>query len=42
MNVFWVSEGKPEGKLTPKKEKAYLEANTIFYDVMVGVLAESL
>jgi hypothetical protein len=30
MNVFWVSEGKPEGELTPKKEKAYLEANTIF------------
>jgi hypothetical protein len=29
-NVFWVSEGKPEGELTPKKEKAYLEANTIF------------
>jgi hypothetical protein len=42
MNVFWVSEGKPEGKLTPKKEKAYLEANTIFCGVIVRVLAESL
>jgi hypothetical protein len=30
MNVFWVSEDKPEGELTPEKEKAYSEANTIF------------
>jgi hypothetical protein len=31
INVFWVSEGKPEGELTPEKEKEYSEANTIFY-----------
>jgi hypothetical protein len=42
MNMFWVSEGKPEGELTPKQEKAYLEANTIFYGAMVGVLVETL
>jgi hypothetical protein len=42
INVFWVSEGKPEGELTPKKEKEYSEANTIFYSAMVGVLAETL
>jgi hypothetical protein len=42
MNVFWVSKGKPEGKLTPEKEKAYSEANTIFCGAMVGVLAETL
>jgi hypothetical protein len=42
MNMFWVSEGKPEGELTPKQEKAYSEANTIFYGAMVGVLAETL
>jgi hypothetical protein len=40
MNVFWVSEGKPKGELTPEKEKTYSEANTIFYGVMVGVLAK--
>jgi hypothetical protein len=22
MNMFWVSEGKPEGQLTPEKKKA--------------------
>jgi hypothetical protein len=42
MNVFWVSEGKLEGKLTPEKEKEYSKANTIFYGAMVGALAESL
>jgi hypothetical protein len=42
INVFWISEGNPEGELTPEKEKAYLEANTIFYGVVVEVLAESL
>jgi hypothetical protein len=30
MNVFWVSEGKPEGELSLEKEKEYSEANTIF------------
>jgi hypothetical protein len=30
LNVFWVSKGKLEGELTPEKEKAYSEANTIF------------
>jgi hypothetical protein len=42
MNVFRVSEGKPEGELTPEKEKEYLEANTIFCGVVVGVLVETL
>jgi hypothetical protein len=42
MNVFWVSEGKPEVKLTPEKEKAYSEANTIFYGAVIGVLIETL
>jgi hypothetical protein len=42
MNVFWVSEGKPEGELTPEKEKKYSEANTIFCAVVVGVLVETL
>jgi hypothetical protein len=42
MNVFWVSEGKPEGELTLEKEKKCLKANTIFCDVVVGVLAGTL
>jgi hypothetical protein len=42
MNVFWVSEGKSEGELTPKKEKDYSEANTIFCGDVIGVLVESL
>jgi hypothetical protein len=42
MNVFWVSEGMPERELTPEKEKAYSEANTIFCGAVVGVLIETL
>jgi hypothetical protein len=42
MNVFWVSEGKPEGELTPDNENEYSEANTIFCCAMVGALVESL
>jgi hypothetical protein len=42
MNVFWVSEGKPEGELPTKKEKAYSEANTIFCGTVVEVLADTL
>jgi hypothetical protein len=42
MNVFWVPEGKPEGELSPEKEKEYSEANTIFCDTVVGVLVETL
>jgi hypothetical protein len=42
MNVFWVSEDKPKGELTPEKEKEYSEANTIFCGPVVGVLAEAL
>jgi hypothetical protein len=42
MNVFWVFEGKPEGELTPKKEKAYSKANIIFCGAVVGVHAENL
>jgi hypothetical protein len=36
MNVFWVSEGKPE------KENDYSETNTIFCGVVVEVLAATL
>jgi hypothetical protein len=42
MNVFWVSEGKPEGELSPEKEKEYSKANTIFCGAMVRVLTETL
>jgi hypothetical protein len=42
MNVFWVSEGKPEGELSLEKKKEYSEANTIFCGVVVGVLVETL
>jgi hypothetical protein len=42
MNVFWVSEGKFVGELTPEKEKKYSEANTIFCGAIVRVLAETL
>jgi hypothetical protein len=42
MNIFWVSEGKLEGELTPEKEKEYSEANTIFCGAVVGVLVDSL
>jgi hypothetical protein len=42
MNVFWVSEGKPEGELSPEKEKEYSKANTIFCGALVVVLAETL
>jgi hypothetical protein len=42
MNMFWISEDKPEGELTPKKEKAYSEANTFFCGVVVRVLVETL
>jgi hypothetical protein len=42
INVFWVSEDKPEGELSPEKEKEYSEANTIFCGAVVRVLAEAL
>jgi hypothetical protein len=42
MNVFWVSEGKPEGELSPEKEKEYSKGNTIFCGAVVEVLAETL
>jgi hypothetical protein len=42
INRFWVFEGKPEGGLTPEKENAYSEANTIFYGAVLGVLVETL
>jgi hypothetical protein len=34
--------GKPEGELSPEKEKEYLEANTIFCGAVVRVLAKTL
>jgi hypothetical protein len=42
MSVFWVSKGKPEGELTPEKEKAYSDVNIIFCGAVVGVLTETL
>jgi hypothetical protein len=42
MNVLWVSEGKPEGELSPEKEKEYSKANTIFCGAVVGVFVETL
>jgi hypothetical protein len=42
MNIFWVSEGKPERQLTLEEEKSYSEANTIFLGDVVGVLTEHL
>jgi hypothetical protein len=42
INRFWVFEGKHEGGLTPEKENAYSEANTIFCGAVVGVLVETL
>jgi hypothetical protein len=42
MNVFWVSEGKPKGELTPEKEKDYSKVNTIFCGAVVRVLAETI
>jgi hypothetical protein len=41
MNRFWVSEGEPEGELSPEKEKEYSKANTIFCDMVVGVLTKT-
>jgi hypothetical protein len=35
-------EVKPEGELTPEKEKEYSKTNTIFYGAVVGVLAVTL
>jgi hypothetical protein len=42
LNVFWVSDGKPEGEFTPEKEKEYSKANTIFCGTVVEVLIETL
>jgi hypothetical protein len=42
INVFWVSEEKPERELIPEKEKEYSEGNSIFYGAVDGVLAETL
>jgi hypothetical protein len=42
MNVFHVSKGKPEGGLTPKKEKRYDHANTIFMGAVLSVLVDRL
>jgi hypothetical protein len=37
-----VFEGKPDGELSPKKEKEYSKVNTIFCAVVIRVLAETL
>jgi hypothetical protein len=40
--MFYVFEGKPEGELSPDKEKEYSEVNTNFCGVVVKVLTETL
>jgi hypothetical protein len=42
MNVLWVSKGKPEGTLTPEKEKIFTEANTLFVGAVIGTLVDRL
>jgi hypothetical protein len=42
MGVFWLSNGKPEGQLTTKHEKAYEEAKTLFVGVVIGALVDYL
>jgi hypothetical protein len=42
MNVFYVSDGKPEEELTHEKEKQYSKANIIFCVAVVEVLVETL
>jgi hypothetical protein len=42
MNVFHVSKGKLEGPLTPKQEKEYDHANTIFTGVVLSALVDRL
>jgi hypothetical protein len=42
MNVFHVSKGKPEGGLTPKQEKEYDHANTIFTGAVLSALVDRL
>jgi hypothetical protein len=40
--VFYVSNGKPEGQLTPQQEKEYEEANIIFIGTVIGALVDHL
>jgi hypothetical protein len=42
MGMFWVSNGKHEGQLTPEQEKTYEEANTLFAGVVIGALVDHL
>jgi hypothetical protein len=42
MDMFRVSKGKPEGVLTPKEEKTYGDANTIFMGAILSVLVDHL
>jgi cobalamin-dependent methionine synthase I len=42
MGVFCVSNGKSESQLTPKQEKSYEKANTLFVDAVIGALADHL
>jgi hypothetical protein len=42
MNVFHVSKGKPEGRLTPEQEKEYDHANTIFTGAVLSALVDHL
>jgi hypothetical protein len=40
--VFYVSNGKPKGQLTPQQEKEYEEANIIFIGTVIGALVDHL
>ena len=42
MNVFWVSNGKPEGTLTPDQEKEFAAATTLFVGAVISVIADHL
>jgi hypothetical protein len=42
MGVFWVSNGNPEGQLTPEQEKEYEEANTLFVSAVIGAHADHM
>ena len=42
MNVFWVSDGKPEGELSESGQKNFAEATTVFLGCIFSVLADHL
>ena len=41
MNVFWVSDGKPEGELSDSDQKKFAEATTVFLGCIFSVLVDN-